>query len=237
MSLKWDIKGSKSIWTSVRVVGALPVLIIYTTLFVIGVKFMEGEFNTPVIITLSMDILWLAGLITFVIFKGGIKNLIETNPIFNNVVLRMFVILVAVTGLINVSLMDQMEKLRDFGPSSFFILVLTSIFVLIGVVVAHFGKIITYTRFLNAMIAAVAITLLLILVIIISIIVLQRSEVILAIISRQIVSVFLIFSVVTEMLSLSLEVTNTIIRIVRDSKEQRKQEENKSSQRTVKGAK
>ena len=226
ISLKWDIRAGKSMWASVRVTGALPAMMVYTTLLVIGMKFMSLNFETPVVITLAIDGILLLSLFIYVWIRGGIRNLIKTNPIYNNVVLRLFVIFVAITGLVMISMMDKLAELRDFGQPSFTILVVTSLSVLLGVFIAHIGKIIIYTKFFKAIIVGTLLTLLLIILIVMSIIVLKNSEIILAIISREIISVFLIFSIVTEMIALSLDVSVTIFKMVKDEKKQKKENTN-----------
>lgn len=143
-----------------------------------------------------------------------------------------------------VSIMPDIALLKNYGPPSFTILVITSVSVLIGVAIAHIGKIIIYTKFFKAIIVGSFLTLLLTLLIIMSIIVLKRSEVVLAIISRQIVSIFLVFAIISEVLILSLDLSVTIIKMVQDTKKQKKEDKQTEESQTedvknvkVKGAK
>jgi len=145
--------------------------------------------------------------------RGGIKNLIKTNPIYNSIILRTYVILVAIIGLVSIILLKQMSNVKDFGPPSFAILGITSFFVIIGVLLAHFSKLITYIKFYNLMIIGAFLTLMLIILIVLSLIVLKNSEIILAIISSQIVSLFLVFAIITEVISLAIDILVILTKI------------------------
>jgi len=168
----------------------------------IGVRFAVLEFSNVVVISLSTNLLYLLGLIVYVVFRGGIRNILKINPVFSNIVLKIFIILPLATSLILIMGMPSILFVKDYGPPSFTILFLSSLTIIIGMLIAHLAKIITYSKYFKGTIIGGFIVLFLIIAIVLSITILKNSAIIFNIIARETVTLFIIFALVVEAIGL-----------------------------------
>lgn len=205
---------SANVWSNIRFSGSLTTLIAYATLMTISLRFATFHFSTPVIISLLMNLFYLGLLALYLYFRSWMKNVSKTNPIWNHVTIKLFIIFNLLTAFLLITTMDQLAFLKSFGPSSFTIVFMTSFNIVIGSFLAHISKLITYSKFFKTIIAGSFGALILILFTIFSIIILKDSEIILAIIARQINILFLLFALVLEVTALLINLFYVLISIL-----------------------
>ncbi len=196
---KYVIVGSKTLWNSIRFSGGLTTLLIYTTLSAIGCKFVIGaKMSKPLIAAILINCILLILFTVYAFMSGRVKNLFKTNPLFNQIILKLFVICSALTGLVLVQILPQIYEAKSYGELSYAIMLSSSITILLGVSVAHFTNLIVYSKYFKSVIGGMIATITIILAIIFTISVLKFGDIIMLILSRSLVITFLTIAVLVE---------------------------------------
>ncbi len=206
-SMKYKFTEIKSTTTSIKLSGSLPSIIIATSLLAIGLKFMSiFEFGVPLIIVIVADLLLLGLFGLFLLFKARIKNIGHTNPLFNEFIIKGFIIIIMTVGLIFAALLPSLISVKSYAPSAFAILAITAFSVMLIVILAHFTNLIVFEKFHKSIVVTSALTILVILMIVFVLGTLSQSQVVMQIISRSLVLVFLISAIMGEILLLLIDV-------------------------------
>ncbi len=227
---KYVIVGAKTLWNSIRFSGGLTTLLIYTTLLSIGVKFAIGakvigeKGPTPLLAVIILDIL-LAGVFTAYAFLAGrVKNLFKTNPLFNQIILKLFIIFSAVVGLTTIQLLPQIYEARSYGKLSYAILASTSITIVVGTLVAHFTNLIVYSKYFKSVIGGMVMALAIILAIIFTISALRFGNIIMEILARKLIITFLIITTLIESTLAFTNIAYVAINLIRGEAKVHKQQ-------------
>lgn len=235
LSIKYEAEAQNNPWANVRFSGGITTLIIYAALFVIGLRFVDASFPLVVAIALIFNLIYLGVLLLYVFFRGRMKNLVKTNPIWNYLAIKLFIIFVLATSLILILYMEEISFLRSYSAPSFMILFLASLTIVIGSLIFHVTNMITFTKYFKTIIVGGFIALILILTTVFSIIILKHADIILAIIARQINVLFLIFALSLEVLGITINLTYTTLNIFNDLKQQNRKKAQKKNALAYKG--
>lgn len=208
LSMRFKTSEVKSTTGSIKLSGSLPTIIVFTTLLAIGARFLSiYKFDLPLIIVIVIDVVLLALFFVFLMFKGKIKNIGHTNPLFNEFVVKGFIIIVSLVGLIFIAMLPDLIMVKSYAPLSFSILAFTALTVMIIVLAAHFMNLIVFEKFFKSIVITAVVTITLILVIVFVLGTLKQTEVVMQIVARAITLVFLIAAIVGEIVLLMLDVT------------------------------
>lgn len=207
LSMKYQHATKKSTTSSVKLSGSLPIIVIFTTLGAVGIKYMNGlQFDLPLLITVAIDVIFLLTFIVFLFFKARIKNIGHANPMLNEFLLKSIIIAIIIIGLMMVALAPSLIVKKSYSELSFSILSVTSISLVLIVALSHFANLIVLEKFFKSIVSSTVMTILIILSVVFVLGTLSQSMLIVQIISRSIVMVFLILAIIGEIALLLLDV-------------------------------
>ena len=215
LSTKYMLSPEKNIWSAIRFTSGLPAIVIYTMLIAISFnQAIQAKVILPLIFEAIAEILILGGFITFLFFKGRIKNMNNTNPLYNEIALKLFIVAVLIITLVSIYLLPTMSRQKGYGEFSFAMLALGGFIVVAGIITAHFMNLITYNRYNKSVMGGIAFATILIYGIALTIASLQQAEIIADIIGRQLALSFAIIALIFQLITLSINLayvfTNTI---------------------------
>lgn len=205
--MKYKHATKKSTTSSVKLSGSLPIIVIFTTLGAVGIKYMGGlKFDLPLLMTIAIDLIIILTFMIFLFFKARIKNIGHANPMLNEFLLKSIIIAITIIGLMMVAIAPSLIVKKSYSELSFSILSTTSISLVLIVTLAHFANLIVFEKFFKSIVGSTVMTILIILSIVFVLGTLSQSVLIVQIISRSIVMVFLILAIVGEIALLLLDV-------------------------------
>ena len=215
LSTKYMLSPEKNIWSAIRFTSGLPAIVIYTMLVAISFKeAMQATIILPIVFEAVAEIGILIGFIAFLFFRGRIKNMNKTNPLYNEITLKLFIIAILMITLTSIFLLPSISRQKGYGEFSFAMLALGGIVVVIGIITAHFMNLITYNRYNKSVMGGIALATMVIYGIALTIASLQQASIIADIIGRQLALAFgiiaLIFQLITLSINLSYVFTNSI---------------------------
>lgn len=207
LSMKYKHATKKSTTSSVKLSGSLPIIVIFTTLGSVGIKYMGAlQFDLPLLMTIAIDVVFLLTFMVFLFFKARIKNIGHANPMLNEFLLKSIIIAITIIGLMMVAIAPSLVVKKSYSELSFSILCVTSVSLILIVALGHFANLIVFEKFFKSIVASTVTTILIILSIVFVLGTLSQSTLIVQIISRSIVMVFLILAIVGEIGLLLLDV-------------------------------
>ncbi|MCP4336410.1 MAG: hypothetical protein GY679_01005 [Mycoplasma sp.] len=220
---RYVIIGTKTLWNSIRFSGGLNTLLIYTTLLSISIKFSIGApVMLPLTITIIADLALLILFSTYAFFSGRMNNIFKTNPLFNQVVLKIFIVFVSLLGLIMVKSLPNMYDAPSYGGISYAILLMTSLTIIIGVIIAHFANLLVYSKYFKSVIIGTIITIIIILSIIFTIGALKHTSLIINIMGPNLVITFLMITILIESILSFTDIAYITINLIKTNSNNKK---------------
>lgn len=208
LSTKYMLSPEKNIWNAIRFTSGLPALVIYTMLIALSMsKASKAPIILPIIMEAVVEFLILGGFIAYLFFKGRIKNMNKTNPLYNEIALKIFMIAVLTITLIMIYGLPTMTKQKGYGEYSFALLAVGATIIVIGIMAAHFMNLITYNKYNKAVMAGIAFSTVLIYGIALVIASLQQAQIIADIIGRQLTLTFAMITLVFQLITLSINLS------------------------------
>ncbi len=222
-SNKFSPNRGDAVFTSVRLFISLPTIVLYTTLLAISSMFALGaKMALPLVMSMVVNALILIVFVVYLYFKARIKNLNNTNPLFNQIIIKIFIVSVMIATLVILEKLPSLYAARNYGAMSFALLASASITVLAGVIIAHFMNLVSYSKFFKGTFAAIAATTIIILAIIFVIASLKHAGVIMKIISQQLVSLFIVLAMITELVFLFANILYVVMNLNKTVKKKKK---------------
>ncbi len=171
-----------------------------------------------------LDILLAGVFIAYSFLAGRVKNLFKTNPLFNQIILKLFIIFSAVVGLTTIQLLPKIYEARSYGKLSYAILASTSITIVVGTLVAHFTNLIVYSKYFKSVIGGMVMALAIILAIIFTISALRFGNIIMEILARKLIITFLIITTLIESTLAFTNIAYVAINLIRGEAKVHKQQ-------------
>lgn len=236
LTMKYNVVTERNIWSAIRYTSGTPALVIYALLFAIGFQpALKGELITWVIIDFLALASVLVGFIVYLFMKGRIKNIWKTNPLFNELALKIFIAIELIISFVFIYLLPSSVDLPSYGNTSYMIMALGALMMIIGVVTSHFMNLITYNKRWKLNIAAILGTFIVIIVIAISIVIMDHSELISEILGRELTLMFVIVALITQLTILATNLIHVITTISKKDKTKKDLNKVKKLDRKKKG--
>ncbi|MCK5806782.1 MAG: hypothetical protein KAG91_00105 [Mycoplasmataceae bacterium] len=221
MSAKYILLPEKNIWNSIKFNAGLPMIVIFSMLIALSAANIDKIGLMSVLyIQIGVQITILIAFSLFLWFNARIKNMNTTNPLFNEGVLKVYLILQMVTTLVLVYMMPTMTEQKGYGVLSFELLAVGSFFALMGIVFAHFTNLIVYVKYNKTSLAGVVTIVALIYAVALSIASLQQAEIISQIIGRQLVLTYIIIALIFLLGALAVNVVFAFIGTMQKKKKE-----------------
>lgn len=213
-SYKYRAHDAKHASVIIRLSGSLPSLVIavvLTSVAIRGLAFESKETSViiylPVIINALIDLFIICGFLGFLFFRARVKNMVNTNPLFNEFIIKGFLIVTFLFGIAFVVLLPTMaERAKSFSQMSFAILLSTGLTAFIIISMSHFMNLIVFEKFLKVMIGITTVVGLITLVIVFTLGTINSSAIIIQVAARAIVLVHLVAAVLGEIILTMLDI-------------------------------
>lgn len=206
-SVKYLINTNKNIWNSIKYASGLPSIVLYTMMTALALgRAMDAKIIMPIIIHATMEGILLLSFIVYLFIKARIKNMNSTNPLYNELALKTFVIISLTITSVMIYMLPGLSLERSYGMFSFLMLVINGFVAIAGITIAHFMNLITYVKYGKVNLVLIGIAALLIYGIALSIASLKQSGIIAEILGRELALTFAFIALMIHTISLSINI-------------------------------
>lgn len=201
-SSKYVVPTSKNIWHHIRYTSGLPLIIVLSTIIGMTTRLaFEAKMNVIIGIEIGVQLVLLLSLAIYSWFRARIKNMHKTNPLYNEIVLKVYGLLNFILIFVFIYTFPVYVQVKSFAVIAFALAFIGSIIMMAGIIMANFMNLITYIKYRQLTLLGVVATTLLIVGLTLSIASLRDAEIITEIIGRQLMITTFILAIILQSLS------------------------------------
>ncbi|WP_127942695.1 hypothetical protein [Mycoplasma sp. ATU-Cv-703] len=206
-TLKLNPSSKRSIWKVYRYLGALPTAVTFSAMLAISIKFAFGiKWQTLLWVVVGIDSAFLLAFMLYLFINARLRNIPRTNPIINELVLRSYVIAVALVGLTAVEFLPVIyPHAKEYATMSYAILFVTCLTVVSGMAWAHFSNLITFSKYFRILIGVSMAATAAIVGLVFTVVFVENTIAIMNIVADKLIVLFLLIALAPEMISITID--------------------------------
>ncbi|WP_148668993.1 hypothetical protein [Mycoplasma sp. ATU-Cv-508] len=173
----------------------------------ISIKFAFGiKWQTLLWVVVGIDSAFLLAFMLYLFINARLRNIPRTNPIINELVLRSYVIAVALVGLTAVEFLPVIyPHAKEYATMSYAILFVTCLTVVSGMAWAHFSNLITFSKYFRILIGVSMAATAAIVGLVFTVVFVENTIAIMNIVADKLIVLFLLIALAPEMISITID--------------------------------